>query len=406
MNEEINVGTEVLLQIDNVVIKLKALLNNDIQEIITYPDISSCKDIVRVLECSVNLNKNLGEIYSEEVLAIVRRLKKSKPRLCKQFPCILINTGTEEQARKKQRTSSSDVLYDNEKQNFIKFLDMDKEKCSNLDGFKLVGYKEFIFLFGGEYLLGKGNWNKNFWVYDIVRESWERKSVLPFVRRHFESCICDNYLYIIGGTGNFRVIQSNMFWYHYKEDKWSGQIELPCVDRQLKCCCWNKQLFLLNNTNNCGYVFDRCKSLWYKLSIATSDESICHLPDICTIFSYKNRLYVKGNCIIELKLKDKNLVIAFCQQLEPIKCDQMESIICDDIVHTLYKQTLPEKGSSTLTYEQYHMKLHKQRIIFRDVVEESELELQGQFYTYKMCTTIFGFQHYSLIEKDELVNKL
>ncbi|KAF5297870.1 hypothetical protein FQA39_LY19238 [Lamprigera yunnana] len=90
----------------------KALLNNDIQEIITYPDISSCKDIVRVLECSVNLNKNLGEIYSEEVLAIVRRLKKSKPRLCKQFPCILINTGTEEQARKKQRTSSSDVLYD------------------------------------------------------------------------------------------------------------------------------------------------------------------------------------------------------------------------------------------------------------------------------------------------------
>ncbi|KAF5292545.1 hypothetical protein FQR65_LT01691 [Abscondita terminalis] len=217
---------------------------------------------------------------------------RSKSRVCKQFACILVNSAAEEQARKKQKTASSAVpydmfmrkryyknidtpdaslsiiYYDIDKHNFIKFLDVDKEKCANLDGFKMIGYKEFIFLFGGEYLMGKGNWNKNFWVYDVVREGWERKSVLPFVRRHFESCICGNYLYIIGGTGNFRVIQHNMFWYNYKDDKWSGQIELPCVERQLKCCCWNEQLFILSITSKCGYVFDCNKSLWYKLSIS------------------------------------------------------------------------------------------------------------------------------------------
>ncbi|KAF5300120.1 hypothetical protein FQR65_LT09210 [Abscondita terminalis] len=450
MNEDIDSETEVLLQIDNVAIKclkqdliyhsdyfkamfedFKCLLNSDIQEIMTYPDISSCAYVIKVLECMLDLHQKSGDAYSDDIINFARNLRRSKSRVCKQFACILVNSAAEEQARKKQKTASSAVLYDMfmrkryyknidtpdaslsiiyydiDKHNFIKFLDVDKEKCANLDGFKMIGYKEFIFLFGGEYLMGKGNWNKNFWVYDVVREGWERKSVLPFVRRHFESCICGNYLYIIGGTGNFRVIQHNMFWYNYKDDKWSGQIELPCVERQLKCCCWNEQLFILSITSKCGYVFDCNKSLWYKLSISTQDESVCHIPDNCTIFSYKNHLYIKGDSLIELKLKDQSLVVASCRQLpQQICCDQMESTVCDDIVHTLYKQNLPEKGSSTLTYEQFHMKTNKQIIIFKDVVEETGLELQGQFYTYKMCTAIFGFQHFSLVEKDDFVNEL
>lgn len=52
------------------------------------------------------------------------------------------------------------------------------EKCTNLYGYKLIGYKEFIFLFGGEFYIGNGNWNKNFFVYDNVREKWERKCLL------------------------------------------------------------------------------------------------------------------------------------------------------------------------------------------------------------------------------------
>lgn len=52
------------------------------------------------------------------------------------------------------------------------------EKCTNLYGYKLIGYKEFIFLFGGEFYIGNGNWNENFFVYDNVREKWERKCLL------------------------------------------------------------------------------------------------------------------------------------------------------------------------------------------------------------------------------------
>lgn len=50
------------------------------------------------------------------------------------------------------------------------------EKYANLEGFHLLGYKELIFLFGGEIYWGRGNWSNNFWVYDTIRERWERKT--------------------------------------------------------------------------------------------------------------------------------------------------------------------------------------------------------------------------------------
>lgn len=162
-----------------------------------------------------------------------------------------------------------------------------------MDGFKLVGYKEFIFMYGGEFLLGKGNWNYNFWVYDTIRERWERKCVLPFPRRHFETCMVGDILYIVGGTGVFRVIQENMFWYNYKEDKWSAQMALPCSGRQLKCCSFLNQLFILNVNNKCGYFFDDKKFHWLKMEVMIDDSLISNEAEFA-IFSYRDKLYIKG----------------------------------------------------------------------------------------------------------------
>lgn len=54
-----------------------------------------------------------------------------------------------------------------------------QQKLSRIiGGSKLLGYKEFIFLFGGQYLVGQREWNHNFWVYDNLREKWERKVML------------------------------------------------------------------------------------------------------------------------------------------------------------------------------------------------------------------------------------
>ncbi|KAK5650628.1 hypothetical protein RI129_001657 [Pyrocoelia pectoralis] len=402
----------------------KNLLNSDLQEILTYPDIALNGRIVKILQCILDLRHKLRNAHDENVTDIAQLLINSKSRICKEYACILVNTCPEERKRKKlkgnvvyhdpymrkrfyENIDSSDaataiIYYDNATNNFVKFLEIDKEKCGNLDGFKIIGYKEFIFLLGGEYFLGKGNWNKNVWVYDTIRENWERKSVLPFERRHFECCVCGNFIYIISGTAKFRVMSDNMFWYNYKEDKWSKEIQLPCLDRPVRCCSWNNQLFLFCVHNKCGYVFDQQKTLWYKLNISASPDKISHFSSTSTVFSYKNHLYIRDNdCITELKLHNQSLVPMAHKQLS-VQVGQHQSVVCDDVLYTLFKQILPE--DSNLSMEKYCMNTQRQNVVFAQVIEGSPVQLHGDLFTYRMSTSIFTFQHYNLIEKDDFVN--
>lgn len=63
---------------------------------------------------------------------------------------------------------------------FRMFLPLEN-KSDHLFGHKFVCYKELIFLFGGEFLIGRGDWNTNLWAYDNIREKWERKCVLVYI---------------------------------------------------------------------------------------------------------------------------------------------------------------------------------------------------------------------------------
>ncbi|XP_031334096.1 uncharacterized protein LOC116164107 isoform X2 [Photinus pyralis] len=401
----------------------KNLKQSDIQEIMTYPDIASEEPIVKIAQCVLDLRHDFRNNYDEDIRNTAQLLNNAKSRSFKEYPCILVNTCPEEQKCKKLKGTvvyedkfmrktaynnieTSDmaaaiIYYDNATKNFVKLLEIDKAKCRNLEGFKIVGYKEFIFLLGGEYFLGKGNWNKNVWAYDIIRESWERKTVLPFERRHFECCVCGDYIYIISGTGRYRVISDNMFWYNYKEDKWSNEIALPYLDRPVICCNLNNELFLFFPHYRYGYVFDQQKTLWYKVHISVSDDCAANFSPRSTVFSYKNRLCIRDNeCIAELKLHQLNLEMVSYKRL-PIQMGQLESVICEDVVYTLFKQTLPD---SNISMERYCMKTQKRHFVFANEVEGSLLQLQGEVYTYRMSTPIFTFQHYNLIEKDEFVN--
>lgn len=139
---------------------------------------------------------------------------------------------------------------------------------------------------------------------------------MPYKRRHFESCICGNYLYIIGGTGEFRAIQDNMFWYNYKEgnytckkttthiprdlyfffiDEWSKRIILPCSGRQLKCCEYKNQLFILSISRKCGYLFERNTSTWTAMNICDTENVVPNYSETFALFSYKDNIYIKSN---------------------------------------------------------------------------------------------------------------
>lgn len=168
---------------------------------------------------------------------------------------------------------------------------IDQSKYENLEGFKIVGYKEFVFLFGGQYLIGKGEWNVNFWVYDSIKEKWERKTRLPYCRRHFETCIVGNNVVVAGGIGNYRIIQENSFHYDYKKDRWSKLRALP----QMKCCDFLNKCFFLHMVEKCGFFWkiDGTFEDIIKVNILV-DEQIVKRQSEFGIFSYKDKFYIKG----------------------------------------------------------------------------------------------------------------
>lgn len=191
------------------------------------------------------------------------------------------------------------MVLDADTQRFKDVFIIDKNKCENLEGFKIIGYKELTFLYGGQHLIGKGEWNVNFWVYDSIREKWERKSTLPHCRRHFESCIVGNKVVIAGGIGNFRIIQDNTFFYDYKRNFWSPLQSLP----QMKCCSFLDKCFFFSIVLKCGYFWEE-KSLTpnVKIDLIVKEEILKNQSEYA-IFSHGEKFYIKGKFLVFIFLK-------------------------------------------------------------------------------------------------------
>lgn len=189
------------------------------------------------------------------------------------------------------------MFLDGSLKKFNKFFIIDPNKCENLEGFKLVGYKELVFMYGGQHLIGKGEWNVNFWVYDSVTERWERKSRLPHCRRHFESCIVGNKVFIAGGVGSFRIIQDNVFFYDYKLDTWSSARTIA----PMKCCDFLNKCFFFSAVQKCGFFWeiDSHSSDFIKVDVIVEDDVLKRQSEYA-IFSYKNSFFIKGKLFLIL----------------------------------------------------------------------------------------------------------
>ncbi|KAJ8947833.1 hypothetical protein NQ318_009978 [Aromia moschata] len=330
------------------------------------------------------------EKSSEEIVLEI----EDTPLTCKKR-CINCKYHVTRQFYRERKTDNK--IRDVKSKEFKNCFNIDCNKCQNLTGFKLMGYKEFVFMYGGEFLIGRGNWNTNFWVYDTIREKWERKGVMPFVRRHFETCMVGNNLYIMGGTGMYRLLQENMVWYNFKDDKWSGQIKLPCTSRQLKCCSFLNSFFILNINNKCGYFFNDNSSNWNKLVIK-GDVTNCNSE--FSIFANRSKLYVKGKNLTEFIVQDNELVLVSVKHITDMCYEKMETALCNDTIYTLYMRRFEDNDMYSL--ETYNLETGITDFIFQDVFNESIVSTDSQGCISSM--SIFPLQYYILVEKNAMIN--
>nr|CAH7720423.1 unnamed protein product [Callosobruchus chinensis] len=400
----------------------------ELVEAMTYPDIANDKEITEIMCCMEHIKtKRSTEMFSEHSHKVAKRLLSSRLREVAKVLCILVAPANEDVSKEEPVVYSDDykrksfheklgetkqkavvLMYDSPSKKFKKFFNIDETKCQNLEGFKLESYKEFVFMYGGEFLIGRGKWNQNFWVYDALRDLWERKTVMLQPRRHFQTCVVGSKVFIAGGTGTFRVTQDSLFWYDYKDNKWcEGYRNLLIRDRQFKCCCFLDQFFIISINEQCGYFLKEAGDhfTWLKVE-AVIDRTILSNQSEFAVFSHRERLYIKGKNLIELKVEDNVLVVLSIRHVTDIDCDKIDVGLCNNIVYTLYKHRFEEHDVHSL--ESYNLDTQECSFIFENLRDCDTIEADKEQFWMKGITASvnpFVFEHYSLLDHYTLVNE-
>lgn len=399
-------------------VDFRSLSENHFLEILTFTDIVNT-EIGDILTCCYNIihRKPIGN-FSENCINTAILLSKTNSREVSSFPCLLFNLKNNSDQKEFQGENEEVIYYDKyrrkrvyEKLNSAPYitppdifyydhtLNSFKKLVTvteRLAGFQIIGYREYVYTFGGEYILGKGDWNKYFWTYDSIQEKWQRKEKC-IKRRHFQTCIVGPKLYIVGGTGLFRKCLDNVLYYDFLTNWRCSEIDFPVFIRQMKCCDFMGKFFLFNINDACAYHLNDSGG-WIRVPFRIED-SLLELQFDYSVFSYKNRLYIKGKKLVEFAFIHNEFLISSIKSIPNINYDNMVCTVCANIVYTLYKQHFDNK----YTFEKYDLGTGETTYIFKDISSEA-IKVDGDEYTIDPSMILFSFCHYKLVEYRKFVN--
>ncbi|XP_028137201.2 uncharacterized protein LOC114331762 [Diabrotica virgifera virgifera] len=232
-------------------------------------------------------------------------------------------------------------------------------------------------------------------------------------RKHFQTCIVGSKVFISDGMSEFCAVwDPTMFWYDYKTNEWSKKCRFPIpfidLDRWHRCCNYLDTFLIFSVRKKCAFFFEENIG-WTMLPLVfppTLDHDIKNMLTVCrrlSLFSYKDRLYLKGNGILEMKMIRDRLEVISLKSISTVKYDTLETTVCDNTVYTLYKERTIN-GNYMYTFEKFNLDTHEMEIIF-DKLKEDTLQVEGEIFNLDQSLNIFSFSHHSLFDENELVNK-
>ncbi|XP_033608877.1 uncharacterized protein LOC111868261 isoform X2 [Cryptotermes secundus] len=162
----------------------------------------------------------------------------------------------------------------------VPFLHLSKAKEGPLEptGYKVICKGQDLYMIGGEYLLGYGNWHQSVWKYDVIREMWNFETSIASPRRHHSVCYLDDYIYIIGGFGRHRVIMDSVEKYHVGSKCWSRCASLPHSQYSAACCAFKQQIFVFGPQ---VYIYHPSSDNWFIMPEAALPSNMsfnCAMP--------------------------------------------------------------------------------------------------------------------------------
>ena len=70
----------------------------------------------------------------------------------------------------------------------------------------MISHGPTVLFTGGEYSLGKSDWNRDVWTYDTITSKWKACAPLETCRRHHSVCVSEERgeAYLVGGYSTHR----------------------------------------------------------------------------------------------------------------------------------------------------------------------------------------------------------
>ncbi|XP_076040270.1 kelch-like protein 38 isoform X2 [Oratosquilla oratoria] len=298
---------------------------NDISNILFYPVVSAQSEIVQLLEyvqrlkrtvkCIKDLNSVLEDPETEDE-DVVKSIRKdaikclSKPsRKLPFLPCVV---GFQENKKFKKKLKTSDdededsisvsrrnkklmpvvYLYNWRTKQIQVEVVLDKlyEGPVSCSGYQLCSVGPYIYVTGGEYMLGHSNWNKALWCFDKTRRKWIKEDTLPRPRRHHMVCVLDDIIYLIGGYGKYRIIQDSVDSFDTSRGRWTECPPLPQPVGSGAACAYNNQIWVFNHDTHLFKYFPGSR-YWQ-----TSTLPQCQNQNFRAALPYGDYIYLIEQC--------------------------------------------------------------------------------------------------------------
>jgi len=140
------------------------------------------------------------------------KVDKTAKRKLPFLPCVIARIRKQDKGIKNLYQI---LAWDSKKQDMI-LLNSIKEgiyrddETRRLDGFKVSCWGNKVFITGGEFELGHGQWFTDIMTWDSLNKEWEKLTSISFGRRHHSSIIVGNYIYLLGGFIRHRDITDSV----------------------------------------------------------------------------------------------------------------------------------------------------------------------------------------------------
>ncbi|XP_054261491.1 kelch repeat and BTB domain-containing protein 3-like isoform X2 [Macrosteles quadrilineatus] len=218
-----------------------------------------------------------------------------EPRCLPLIPCVAASfpfkstTPDESPRLKLRRKNKWPYIFHWDGENLVPFIHLSKidEGPAEAMGYKVSVKDLKLYVIGGEYMMGHGDWNTSVWSYDTWRETWEFETSLPSPRRHHSAVFVNNDLFVIGGVGRHRVMLDSVAKYNLVSKCWETCAPLPTTLYSAPCCVYREDIYLFGPQIYC-----------YRQAIC-SWESVARisLPDnmaVATAMSDNTLIYIIG----------------------------------------------------------------------------------------------------------------